>query len=144
MRSSSMHKQTLRVVLTAIAVIALLFGVMTLLSGGKVLFGGEAARQQAGNYVPFVVWFNFLAGFAYVAAAVGLILMRPWAARLALAIAGATALAFMAFGLYAFGGAPIEQRTVGAMALRTGLWTGIGLLSWHFLVRAKTGKRTKS
>lgn len=139
-----MQKQTVRIILTVVAVIALLFGVMTLLSGGKVLFGGEAARQQAGNYVPFVLWFNFLAGFAYIAAGVGLALMRPWAARLALAIAGATALAFMAFGLHVLSGAPFEPRTVAAMTLRTGLWAGIGLLSWHFLVRAKTGKRIES
>ncbi len=139
-----MQKQTVRIILTAVAVIVLLFGVMTLLSGGKVLFGGEAARQQAGNYVPFVLWFNFLAGFAYIAAGIGLILMRPWAARLALAIAGATALVFMALGVHMLSGAPFESRTVAAMTLRTGLWAGIGLFSWHFLIRAKTGKRIKS
>ncbi len=31
-----------------------------------------AARVAAGNFVPFVVWFNFLAGFVYVAAGVEL------------------------------------------------------------------------
>lgn len=138
-----MQKQTVRIILTVVAAVAILFGVMTLLSGGKVLFGDEAARQQAGNYVPFVLWFNFLAGFAYIAAGVGLALMRPWAAYLALAIAGATALVFMAFGLHALSGAPFEPRTVGAMTLRTGLWTGIGLLAWHFLVRAETGRRIR-
>lgn len=30
--------------------------------GGQVPFGGGAARVAAGDYSPFVVWFNFLAG----------------------------------------------------------------------------------
>jgi len=54
-------------------------------SGGNVLFGSGAAA--AGNYVPFVVWFNSLAGFAYIAAGVGLWRQRPWAFWLALALA---------------------------------------------------------
>ncbi len=31
-----------------------------------LLFDGEAARTAAGAYVPLVLWFNFIAGFAYV------------------------------------------------------------------------------
>jgi hypothetical protein len=38
------------------------------LSGGRALFGGA----DMGAVVPFVLWFNFLAGFAYVAAGLGL------------------------------------------------------------------------
>jgi hypothetical protein len=44
------------------AVVAVLFGAATVTSGGNVLFGSGAAA--AGSYVPFVVGFNFLAGFA--------------------------------------------------------------------------------
>lgn len=51
------------------ALLAVGFGLLTLWSGGNVLFGGEDARAAAGNYVPFVVVFNFAAGFAYVLAA---------------------------------------------------------------------------
>ena len=105
----------------AIAAVALVFGLATLVSGGKVLFGDQAA----GNYMPFVVWFNFLAGFAYVAAAVGLARGLPWVARLAFVIAAATALVFLCFGLFVLAGAPFEMRTVGAMTLRTALWAGI-------------------
>ncbi len=118
-----------RLVLPGIAAVALVFGLTTIFSGGQVLFGGEAARQAAGNYMPFVVWFNFLAGFAYVAAAAGLARRRPWAARLALVIAVATALAFFVFGLFVLAGAPFEMRTVGAMTLRTVLWAGIAWIA---------------
>lgn len=119
-----------RIIRHAIAAVALAFGLLTIVSGGQVLFGGDPSRAAAGNYLPFVVWFNFLAGFAYVAAAAGLATGQPWAARLALAIAVATALAFSVFGLFVLGGAPFEARTVGAMTLRTALWAGIAWFAW--------------
>ena len=114
-----------RFALPVIAAVALAFGVATILSGGRVLFGDAAARAAAGHYVPFVVWFNFLAGFAYIVGAVGLALRRAWAARIALVIAAATALVFLIFGLLVLAGQPFESRTVAAMILRTTLWTGI-------------------
>lgn len=51
----------------------------------------------AGNFVPFVVWFNFLAGFAYIAVGVGLWVRRRWAVLLAAALAAGTALLWLAF-----------------------------------------------
>ena len=68
---------------------------MSLKSGGEVLFVDGAGREAAGNYVPFVVWFNFLAGFAYIAGAAGLALWRSWITPLAFAIAALTIVAFI-------------------------------------------------
>ncbi len=109
----------------ALAAVAVLFGVLTVLSGGRTLFGGEAARLAAGAIVPFVLWFNFFAGFAYVACGLGLWGRRRWSVPLAVFIAVATVLAFAAFGVHAWSGGAYESRTVGAMALRTLLWVGI-------------------
>lgn len=120
-----MNHKLSRFALYAVAAVALVFGLATIVSGGQVLFGAESAREAAGHYLPFVVWFNFLAGFAYVAAAVGLVRGRPWTARLALGIAAATAFVFFYFGLFVLSGAPFEMRTVGAMTLRTTLWAAI-------------------
>ena len=75
-----------------ISLIAIGFGLLTLQEGGAVLFVDGAARQAAGHYVPFVLWFNFLAGFAYVIAGAGLWLRHRWAVWLAVVIAAATAL----------------------------------------------------
>ncbi len=105
-----------------LAVAAALFGLLTIMSGGRVLFGPEAARIAAGDYMPFVVWFNFLAGFAYVAAAWGIWQGRRWACALAAGIATATLVVFAIFGVKALTGTPFEMRTVGAMTLRSGFW----------------------
>ncbi len=50
------------------ALIAVVFGIVTIFVGGKTLFGGAEERAATGNIVPFVLWFNFVAGFAYVIA----------------------------------------------------------------------------
>lgn len=114
-----------RLIRYGLAVIAAVFGIMTIKSGGEVLFGSEEARRAAGDWVPFVVWFNFVAGFAYVAAGVGLARATGWARWLAVLIAASSALVYLAFGAYALTGGAFETRTVVAMGIRTGLWTAI-------------------
>lgn len=108
-----------------LAVIALVFGILTLFSGGNVLFGPEAAQQMAGNYVDFVVWFNFLAGAFYVLAAVGLWLGKGWAAGLSALITLATAVVALGFAYVVLRGTSFEMRTVGALALRFIFWAGV-------------------
>jgi len=112
----------------AVAALSGAFGVATIASGGRVLFGSDAARAAAGHYVPFVLWFNFLAGFAYLVAAAGIGLARRWAAPLSAGIALATLLVGLAFGAHVLGGGPFEPRTVAAMALRLTVWTAIAAL----------------
>ena len=119
----------------AVALVAVAFGLLTIKEGGTVLFGGEAAREAAGRYVPFVLWFNFTAGFAYVLAGVGLWLRERWAAWLAIAIAAATALVFIAFGIYIQSDGAHETRTVIAMTVRTAVWAVIAVLGWYRLLR---------
>ncbi len=105
-----------------VALAAGAFGLATVASGGRVLFGPEAARAGAGHYVPFVLWFNFLAGFAYLIAALGIARRRRWAAPLSLGIAVATGLVFAALGVHVAIGGAFETRTVAAMTLRTAFW----------------------
>jgi len=108
-------------------VFAILFGLLTLYSGGSVLFGPDEARTAAGAYMPFVVWFNFLAGGFYILAAIGLLLQRRWGVTLAILIAASTVLVAAVFGYFILQGAEFETRTVGAMILRSGVWVAISL-----------------
>lgn len=117
------------------AVVAVLFGGLTVFAGGRALFGGAEARAAMGDAVPFVLWFNFLAGFAYVAAGVGLIMERRWAIRLAIAIFAATALVLAAFGLHVLFGGAFEMRTVWAMSLRTLVWAVVAAVAVRCLPR---------
>ena len=107
--------------------IAIGFGLLTIVTGANVLFGPEEARRAAGSYLPWLVWFNVVGAFAYVTAGAGLWLGRNWVAPLAFGIAIATAAAFGAFGLHVAAGGAYEMRTVGAMLMRTILWTAIAI-----------------
>ncbi len=126
----------------ALALVAVAFGLLTLKSGGAVLFGDGAARVAAGAYVPFVLWFNFLAGFAYLAAGVGLWGRRPWAARLAAVIAVSTLAVYGLLGLHIGAGGAYETRTVIAMGIRSAVWTAIALIARRQLPAPDRWKRT--
>lgn len=104
------------------ASVAVLFGLLTVFSGGRALFGGAEARAAVGDAVPFVLWFNFFAGFAYVAAGAGLFMRRSWAARLSIAILFATILVMVAFAVHLLLGGAYEMRTAAAMSLRALVW----------------------
>jgi hypothetical protein len=114
-----------RLALPVAAAVALVFGILTVTSGGRALFGGPEARASVGDAVPFVLWFNFFAGFAYIAAGAGLLARQRWAIWLSAAIFLSTALVFAAFGFHVFRGGAYEMRTVGAMTLRSVVWLAI-------------------
>jgi len=98
--------------------VAVVFGLLTVVSGGRALFGGS----DMGAVVPWVLWFNFLAGFAYVLAGLGLWRGLAWAKPLSIGIFAATAAVGLAFAFHALRGGAYEMRTVGAMALRVAIW----------------------
>ncbi len=105
--------------------VAIAFGLLTVVSGGTTLLGA----LEMGAVVLFVLWFNTLAGLAYVVAGLGLWQGRRWAYPLSLAIFAATLLVFAAFGLHVAQGGAFEMRTVFAMALRSTVWGGIALVA---------------
>lgn len=114
-------------------IIALLFGASTLKSGGQVLFGGGGYRRTAGDYVLFMVWFNFIAGFFYLVAGFGIWMRYEWSKWLSFAIALATLSMFALFGLYILDGGAYEMRTIGAMSLRSMVWVLITLMLFREL-----------
>lgn len=102
--------------------LAILFGLASIAQGGRTLFGGAAARAAEGDLVPFVLMFNFAAGFAYVAAGVLAIAARDAAVWVARALAVSTLLVFAALGVHVLRGEPYEARTVAVMTLRSTFW----------------------
>ena len=118
-----------------VTVIAVLFGLLTIKSGGSVLFIDGQDRQAAGNYVLFVVWFNFSAGFLYIIAGAGLWMQKQWAVWLSVFIVLATLIVFAVFGIVVIAGEAYEIRTVIAMSLRTAVWASIAMFAYRKLIR---------
>jgi hypothetical protein len=119
-----------------LAWVAVVFGVATVASGGVALFGGADAQAAVGNAVPFVLWFNFVAGFGYVAAGLGKLGGRRWALPLAIGLAAATVSVLLAFWVHVLAGGAYEMRTVGAILLRAGFWVAVALV-WSRAARLR-------
>ena len=126
-------------ILKWLAIAAIAFGALTVFSGGRALFGGMEARAELGNVVPFVLWFNFLAGFVYVVAGAALLRTKRWAAPLALLLAVATVLVFLAFAGHIVGGGAFEARTVGALSLRSLFWIAVALVAMRAMTATAAG-----
>ncbi len=108
--------------LRVLSVLAMVFGALTVFSGGRALFGGPEAQLAVGQAVGFVLWFNFLAGFFYLATGLALWRGWGWGPLGAVLLAVSTALIAAAFAWHVGQGGAFEPRTVGALALRLGFW----------------------
>jgi hypothetical protein len=114
---------------------AIVFGALTVLTGSRALFGSLESRADFGNAVPFVLWFNFLAGFVYIVAGAGLLLCRHWAVYTSLFVAVSTILVFVAFGVHVIGGGAFERRTIGALMIRSLFWIAVTIVSMRAMKR---------
>ena len=121
------------------AIAAVVFGVVTVLTGSRALFGSLESRADFGNAVPFVLWFNFLAGFVYIVAGAGLLLSRRWAVHTSLFVAVSTILVFVAFGVHVIGGGAFERRTIGALTIRSLFWIAVTIVSMRAMKRTSFG-----
>ena len=99
------------------------------------MFGSLESRADFGNVVPFVLWFNFLAGFVYILAGAGLLLCRRWAVHASLFVAVCTILVFVALGVHVIGGGAFERRTIGALIIRSLFWIAVTIVSMRAMKR---------
>jgi len=132
MRGNEMTNKKRILMIWPVTMLAIVFGIMTIISSSAVLFIDGAARLAAGDYVVFVVWFNFLAGFFYVISGIGLWLEKIWAARLAIIIAALTVGVFIAFGIHIVMDGRYEMRTVIAMTFRSLIWITIAAIAIRY------------
>ena len=109
------------------AVVAVAFGVATLVAGGRVLAGADPGYVV---YRPLLIY-NTLMGLAYVAAGVTIWFSRPRGKYAAFAIFVCNLLVLLGVVfLYADGGA-IAIDSVRAMAFRTFVWLALFVvLAW--------------
>lgn len=115
------------------AITAIVFGAMTILSGGRALFGSLESRAGLGNAVPFVLWFNFFAGFIYILAGTGFLVRIRWAVLTSAFLAISTTLIFAALGVHIVAGGAFEMRTVLAMTIRAAFWIAVAVFTARVL-----------
>ncbi len=113
---------------------ALVFGVLTLFAGGRMLFGlGEAGYAV----VQPVLVFNTVMGVVYIAVAVIALRHVDLGRRAALGVVLVNAAVLVALGLIRMRGGTVANETLIAMALRTMVWMGIVFLLARAYPRAR-------
>jgi hypothetical protein len=110
------------------AVLAILLGLLSVKEAGSVLLG---LTTKPYTVLPWLVWYNVVAGFLSVLCGRGLWLKRTWADKLADTIVTLHGLVLMILVvLFAFHEA-VALISIAAMLIRTLLWVEIiGLTRW--------------
>lgn len=95
-----------------------LFGGVTLFMSSSVLFGWFGIRAKEGNFVPFVVWANWLCGVLYLMAVIQIIRRKRFVTLLLSISFIMLIIAFIGFLVYIKSGGVYETKTIGAMLFR--------------------------
>lgn len=104
-----------------IAISLIAFAAVTVFMSSSVIFDWFGIREKEGNYVPFVVWTNFIAGFLYLISAYGLLKARKWAFWILIGTILFLVIALIVLALYINYGGVFELKNVGGMGFRIAL-----------------------
>jgi len=128
------------IILKITASALLLFALITLFLSGSVIFDLFGIRAREGNYVPLVVWSNFISSILYLVAVYGLFKMKKWSVwPLVIAVAILVA-AFIGLKIHINDGGLYEAKTVNAMLFRIGLTILIAVVSYSLLKNKQLSK----
>ena len=127
-----------------IAAIVVVFGLLTLFLSGSVIFDLFGIREKEGNYVPLVVWANFISSILYLVAAYGLFKMKNWSVWLLVVSVFILVAAFIGLKIHINDGGLYEAKTVNAMLFRIGLTILIAVVSYSLLKNKQLSKNEKS
>ena len=106
---------------TLLLIFLFLFGLVTLFMSSAVLFDWLGIREKEGNFVPAVVWANWLCGFLYLICAYA-VFKNSLRAKIPLITALFILIAaYLYLFIHISNGGLYETKTVGAMAFRIGV-----------------------
>lgn len=111
----------------ALSAITIIFGIITIFAGGNALFT-ESGKLAAGKIVSLILWYNFIAGFFYIAAGIAIFRQKSMAIRIAMLLANSSIAIYFALLMHIFEGNVYEMRTLIAMTLRTFYWIAIATI----------------
>jgi hypothetical protein len=98
-----------------------IFGLLTLFLSTSLIFDLFGIRAKEGNYVPFVVWANFISSMLYLISAYGFIKRKKWTVSLLGVSIVILIAAYVCLFLRINAGGLYEIKTVGAVAFRIGV-----------------------
>ena len=126
-----------RTILYIVVLVLSLFAALTLFLSSSIILDLFNIREKEGNYVPFVVWANFISSILYIIAAVGIVKLKKWPALLLLLSAIILIAAFIGLKIYISNNGIYELKTVSAMIFRIALTIGFSLASYFLVNKSK-------
>lgn len=106
---------------TILLIFLVLFGGVTLFMSSSVLFDWFGIRAKEGNYVPGIVWANFVCGILYLIAAYGILKNLTWAKFPLIISMIILVFAYIGLFIHINNDGLYETKTIGAMAFRIGV-----------------------
>lgn len=106
------------------------FGGLTIFMSGSVIFDLFGIRAKEGNFVPFIVWTNFFAGWAYWVAAYGFVKEKKWTFGILISFLVILIGAFIGLKMHIEAGGIYEERTVKAMMFRMGVTATMAIVAF--------------
>ncbi|MBF8456756.1 hypothetical protein IV494_06125 [Kaistella sp. G5-32] len=103
---------------TILLIILILFGAVTLFMSSSVLFDWFGIRAKEGNFVPLVVWANWLCGILYLITAYAILKNQSWAKLPLIISLVILVIAYIGLFIHINNGELYETKTIGAMAFR--------------------------
>lgn len=100
------------------AFVSAFFGLLTVFAGGSVILDLFGMREVEGNFVPFVVWANFLCGFLYLMAAYGFFKRKDWTVTLMKFTVWILIAAAIVLFIWIANGELYENKTIAALGFR--------------------------
>lgn len=126
-----------KIILYATVGILSAFALLTLFLSTSVIFNLFNIREKEGNYVPFIVWANFISSILYLLAAYGLLKLKKWSTYLLAVSVVILVAAFIGLKVYISNGGIYETKTVNAMIFRITLTTIFTIASYLLLIKQK-------
>ena len=106
---------------TILLVFLILFGLVTLFMSSSVLFDWFGIRAKEGNYIPLVVWANWICGILYLTTAFAILTDKSWVKIPLVVSLIVLVLAYMNLFTHITTGGLYETKTIVAMAFRIGV-----------------------
>lgn len=115
------------------AIILAAFALLTLFLSSAVLFDWFGIRAREGNYVPFIVWANFVCSILYLIAVYGFVKRTTWTFKILLIALIILIVAFIGLQFYINNGGLHETKTIKAMIFRMLLTLSFSLVAYFNL-----------
>lgn len=130
-----------KIIFYAVVVVLSLFALLTLFLSTSIIFDLFNIREKEGNYVPFIVWANFICSILYLIAAYGLIKFKKWSTSLLAVSVVVLIAAFIGLKVHISNGGIYELKTVNAMLFRIALTILFAIASYFLIIKQKLIKR---